>query len=158
MGLERSGAVRSTYGISARHRSPQPVGTRRAEWAKDSARDKARSRRRDEKQGVKRERYRSGQPGQTVNLLAYAYGGSNPPLSTIHSTACSGDNNSIRPGVGRRHSGTAATAAKRVEKASRTERNRSSAGIAQLARARAFQARGRGFEPRFPLQIAIKED
>lgn len=30
------------------------------------------------------ERYRSGQPGQTVNLLAYAYGGSNPPLSTRH--------------------------------------------------------------------------
>lgn len=29
------------------------------------------------------ERYRSGQPGQTVNLLAFAYGGSNPPLSTI---------------------------------------------------------------------------
>ena len=27
------------------------------------------------------------------------------------------------------------------------------AGIAQLARARAFQARGRGFESRFPLQI-----
>ena len=152
MGLERSGAVRSTYGISARHKRPQPIGTRRAEWAKDSARDKARSRRRDEKQGVKRERYRSGQPGQTVNLLAYAYGGSNPPLSTIHPTTCSEDNNSIRPGVGRRHSGAAA---KRVEE-SRTERNRSSAGIAQLARARAFQARGRGFEPRFPLQIAIQ--
>ncbi len=28
------------------------------------------------------ERYPSGQRGQTVNLLAYAYGGSNPPLST----------------------------------------------------------------------------
>src|ERR1017187_7383267 len=29
------------------------------------------------------ERYRSGLTGQTVNLLAYAFGGSNPPLSTI---------------------------------------------------------------------------
>ncbi len=29
------------------------------------------------------ERYRSGQTGQTVNLLAFAFGGSNPPLSTI---------------------------------------------------------------------------
>ena len=29
------------------------------------------------------------------------------------------------------------------------------AGIAQLARASAFQAEGRGFEPRFPLQKAI---
>lgn len=28
------------------------------------------------------ERYRSGQTGQTVNLLAHAFGGSNPPLST----------------------------------------------------------------------------
>lgn len=29
------------------------------------------------------ERYRSGQTGQTVNLLAYAFEGSNPSLSTI---------------------------------------------------------------------------
>src|SRR5258706_6944888 len=29
-------------------------------------------------------RYPSGQRGQTVNLLAYAFGGSNPPLPTIH--------------------------------------------------------------------------
>ena len=27
-------------------------------------------------------RYQSGQMGQTVNLLAYAFGGSNPPLPT----------------------------------------------------------------------------
>ena len=30
-------------------------------------------------------RYPSGQRGQTVNLLAYAFGGSNPPLPTIFS-------------------------------------------------------------------------
>src|SRR5207247_6295730 len=29
-------------------------------------------------------RYPSGQRGQTVNLLAYAFGGSNPPLPTNH--------------------------------------------------------------------------
>ena len=34
----------------------------------------------------------------------------------------------------------------------RDQENRLDAGIAQMARARAFQARGRGFEPRFPLQ------
>ena len=28
-------------------------------------------------------RYPSGQRGQTVNLLAYAFGGSNPPLPTM---------------------------------------------------------------------------
>ena len=31
------------------------------------------------------------------------------------------------------------------------------AGIAQLARASAFQAEGRGFESRFPLQITSRE-
>ena len=32
---------------------------------------------------VSAEGYPSGQRGQTVNLLAYAFGGSNPPPSTI---------------------------------------------------------------------------
>src|SRR5215475_8311409 len=32
-------------------------------------------------------RYQSGQRGQTVNLLAYAFGGSNPPLPTILASA-----------------------------------------------------------------------
>ena len=62
--------------------------------------------------------YRSGQPGQTVNLLAYAYGGSNPPPTTVKSE-----------GGG----------------------SRNFAGVAQLARASAFQAEGRGFESRLPL-------
>ena len=34
-------------------------------------------------------RYPSGQRGQTVNLLAYAFGGSNPPLPTIVANGCS---------------------------------------------------------------------
>ena len=33
-------------------------------------------------------RYPSGQRGQTVNLLAHAFGGSNPPLATIVEPAC----------------------------------------------------------------------
>ena len=33
--------------------------------------------------GSRAERYRSGQTGQTVNLLAYAFGGSNPSLATM---------------------------------------------------------------------------
>ena len=36
-------------------------------------------------------RYPSGQRGQTVNLLAYAFGGSNPPLPTIGSEAACTD-------------------------------------------------------------------
>ncbi len=35
-------------------------------------------------------RYPSGQRGQTVNLLAHAFGGSNPPLPTISTAAASG--------------------------------------------------------------------
>jgi hypothetical protein len=75
------------------------------------------------------ERYRSGQTGQAVNLLAQAYGGSNPPLSTR---------------------------LRRLRTLSALDTPRTGrgfhAGIAQLARAQAFQAWGRGFEPRFPLQ------
>ena len=38
-------------------------------------------------------RYPSGQRGQTVNLLAYAFGGSNPPLPTIVAmSGCTGRN------------------------------------------------------------------
>jgi hypothetical protein len=36
-------------------------------------------------------RYPSGQRGQTVNLLAYAFGGSNPPLPTIVATGVGTD-------------------------------------------------------------------
>ena len=36
---------------------------------------------------VSAEGYPSGQRGQTVNLLAHAFGGSNPPPSTINSQA-----------------------------------------------------------------------
>ena len=77
---------------------------------------------------VRAERYRSGQTGQTVNLLANAFGGSNPPLSTTRVSS-----------AGQRCKEMVAAA------------NEWTAGIAQLARARAFQARGRGFESRFPL-------
>ena len=54
-------------------------------------------------------KYQSGQMGQTVNLLAYAFGGSNPSLPTL------------------------------------------SCGSSSVDRALAFQAEGRGFEPRLPL-------
>ena len=59
--------------------------------------------------------YQSGQMGQTVNLLAYAFGGSNPSLPTY----------------------------------SHAE-NR---GSSSVDRALAFQAGGRGFEPRLPLKL-----
>jgi hypothetical protein len=54
--------------------------------------------------------------GADCKSAGSAFGGSNPPLSTIH----------VRIFI---------------------------AGIAQLARASAFQAEGRGFEPRFPLSL-----
>ena len=61
-------------------------------------------------------KYQSGQMGQTVNLLAYAFGGSNPSLPTKN------------------------------------------CGSSSVDRALAFQAEGRGFEPRLPLlKILIPE-
>ncbi len=54
--------------------------------------------------------------GQTVNLLAYAFGGSNPSLPTILFYSC---------------------------------------GNSSVDRALAFQAGGRGFEPRFPLNFLV---
>ncbi len=61
--------------------------------------------------------YQSGQMGQTVNLLAYAFGGSNPSPPTpfsrdVYINVC---------------------------------------GSSSVDRALAFQAGGRGFEPRLPL-------
>ncbi len=58
-------------------------------------------------------RYQSGQLGQTVNLLAYAFVGSNPALPTFF--IC---------------------------------------GSSSVGRASAFQAEGRGFEPRLPLIVS----
>ena len=58
-------------------------------------------------------KYQSGQMGQTVNLLAYAFGGSNPSLPTKN------------------------------------------CGSSSVDRALAFQAEGRGFEPRLPLFFKI---
>ena len=85
------------------------------------------------------ERYRSGQTGQTVNLLDHSFGGSNPPLSTTMLIS--------EPVVEREFEPETGQEIEKVEKS----RGFGSAGIAQLARARAFQARGRGFESRFPL-------
>ena len=42
-------------------------------------------------------RYPSGQRGQTVNLLAYAFGGSNPPLPTIVSAGLRTDSSAGGP-------------------------------------------------------------
>ena len=54
-------------------------------------------------------KYQSGQMGQTVNLLSFDFGGSNPSLPTKN------------------------------------------CGSSSVDRALAFQAEGRGFEPRLPL-------
>ena len=62
-------------------------------------------------------KYQSGQMGQTVNLLSFDFGGSNPSLPTKN------------------------------------------CGSSSVDRALAFQAEGRGFEPRLPLlenQVVIE--
>ncbi len=57
--------------------------------------------------------FQSGQMGQTVNLLSFDFGGSNPSAPT----------------------------------------SRDARGNSSVDRALAFQAGGRGFEPRFPLKM-----
>ena len=83
--------------------------------------------------------------GQTVNLLAYAFGGSNPSLPTKKSAGWSCK---ISSGARLR--------------ASRMERADSDTvyfcGSSSVDRASAFQAEGREFEPRLPLQCAAACD
>jgi hypothetical protein len=76
------------------------------------------------------ERYPSGQRDQTVNLAAYVFEGSNPSLSTIFNKKENGELVGI-------------------------DQEKLGAGVAQLARASAFQAEGRGFESRLPLQTNV---
>ena len=86
--------------------------------------------------------YQSGQMGQTVNLLAYAFGGSNPSLPTKKSAGWS-----CRPGA--------------VERRCEGGDNSDTVcfcGSSSVDRASAFQAEGREFEPRLPLQCAAACD
>lgn len=70
-------------------------------------------------------RYQSGQLGQTVNLLAYAFVGSNPALPTnLFSESLMAN---LKGGI---------------------------SGSSSVDRALAFQAEGRGFESRLPLKFA----
>ena len=72
--------------------------------------------------------------GQTVNLLAYAYGGSNPSLPTIYLKA-----EMLCTMAFKQHL--------------RSFFKSSISGSSSVGRASAFQAEGRGFEPRLPLKF-----
>ena len=87
-------------------------------------------------EGQNKGSYQSGQMGQTVNLLAYAFGGSNPSLPTKKSAGWS-----CRPGA--------------VERRCEGRDNSDTVcfcGSSSVDRASAFQAEGREFEPRLPLK------
>ena len=72
--------------------------------------------------------YQSGQMGQTVNLLVYTFGGSNPSSPTKSPIKFSGFY--FEKGIFQETSGSSS-----------------------VGRASAFQAEGRGFEPRLPLKL-----
>ena len=78
------------------------------------------------RRGFFEERYRSGQTEQTVNLLAHAFGGSNPPLSTTRKRSGGAAERAAKPKAERsserRPSGRAA------ERAAKPKAERSSAG------------------------------
>ena len=90
-------------------------------------------------------RYQSGQMGQTVNLLAYAFGGSNPSLPT---TQTASDESRGRTQEGHY---------RKVVREGRPREGREESwpvcfcGSSSVDRALAFQAKGREFEPRLPL-------
>ena len=76
-------------------------------------------------------RWQSGQMHQTVNLAAEAFGGSNPLLPTVDG----------------RHR----------EHRKFYQNGMFLCGGSSIGRASAFQAEGRGFEPRSPLHFRAKE-
>ncbi len=88
--------------------------------------------------------YQSGQMGQTVNLLAYAFGGSNPSLPTKKRVpvGVAGPRTPRRDGARE-----GITLIRSVF-----------CGSSSVDRASAFQAEGREFEPRLPLQCAAACD
>ena len=109
--------------------------------------------------------YQSGQMGQTVNLLAYAFGGSNPsPPTTRKSPAVevwivSGPL-PVGKGVMLHGSITAESecpkmqanvSSRRCEDVAVACSCEKASGSSSVGRALAFQAKGRGFEPRLPL-------
>ena len=81
-------------------------------------------------------RFPSGQRDQTVNLTAYAFGGSNPPLPTNSENKSMASARGLRSRVGSPGKGKC--------------------GNSSVGRASAFQAEGRGFESRFPLNTAFR--
>ncbi len=82
---------------------------------------------------VKKGRYQSGQLGQTVNLLSDDFVGSNPALPTLTEPAV------ILPCF----SGLVREPVKIIS------------GSSSVGRALAFQAKGRGFEFRLPLNMPM---
>ena len=85
--------------------------------------------------------------GQTVNLLAYAFGGSNPSLPTNRNFFCG-----IIVQAERKSSLLEFAEAQPMMPRLNFQFNR---GSSSVDRALAFQAEGRGFEPRLPLSINI---
>ena len=82
--------------------------------------------------------FQSGQMGQTVNLLSFDFGGSNPSAPTLK----------------RCFAELKASRAQKFAYAGATPKSRF-CGNSSVDRALAFQAGGRGFEPRFPLKVAM---
>ncbi len=79
--------------------------------------------------------FQSGQMGQTVNLLSFDFGGSNPSAPTLK----------------RSFAESRASRMQKLVSAEAKPRCRF-CGNSSVDRALAFQAGGRGFEPRFPLK------
>ena len=121
---------------------------------------------------MRKGKYQSGQMGQTVNLLAYAFGGSNPSLPTKNCGSSSVDRalafqaegrgfesrlplfENILITLGKYQSGQMGQTVNLLAYAfggSNPSLPTKNCGSSSVDRALAFQAEGRGFESRLPL-------
>ncbi len=94
-------------------------------------------------------RFPSGQREQTVNLSPLGFGGSNPPLPTTRLFEKPRRGANLTEGTQR----TPAVCRKGARRAPIAGAPTVTGGNSSVGRASAFQAEGRGFEPRFPLHL-----
>jgi hypothetical protein len=89
-------------------------------------------------------RFQSGQMGRTVNPLSFDFSGSNPLLPTLPAVALAKADSNKGKKVFENISACAKASADK-------------SGSSSVGRATAFQAVGRGFEPRLPLSKRVSQ-
>ncbi len=99
-------------------------------------------------------RYQSGQLGRTVTPLAFAFVGSNPALPTFYFNMLKHKYQIVKIKIDYLcHSFAERFCRRKLTGKDRTMATKLDRGSSSVDRASAFQAEGRGFEPRLPLKV-----